>query len=198
MCRAEKLELYESSALFRLTARDHRVGMAPFDSAALPERLMHRFWYHTAALALALLPVLVPARARAEEPIGMWATQQADAHIKLAKCGRALCATVAWLKDSIDAKTGRPPVDSNNPDPAKRGRKILGMRIFAMEPDGHGAYTGDIYNADDGKIYKGRLVPRGTDDLEVQGCNASNLCGFELWTRINEASSAAASDQNKK
>ena len=151
-----------------------------------------------AALVLALLLALAAAPARADEPVGTWVTQQGDAHIKLAKCGKSLCATVAWLKDPIDAKTGRAPVDSNNPDPAKRSRKILGMRIFSMEPDGNGAFTGDIYNADDGKMYKGRLVPRGADDLEVQGCNANNLCGFEMWSRVDEASNASASDQNKK
>lgn len=152
---------------------------------------------HLAAL-LALLSGFVATTARAEEPIGTWMTQQGDAHIRLVKCGKALCGTVAWLKDAIDKATGQPPVDSKNPDPGKRSRKILGIRIFAMEPDGNGAYTGEIYNADDGKTYKGRLVPRGAEEIEVQGCSASNLCGFELWSRIKDTSAAPASGQNKK
>ena len=160
---------------------------------------MIRSWRSFAALWLALAPALAALPARGDgDPTGTWLTQQGDAQIKLAKCGTALCGTVSWLKQPIDPKTGRPQVDNKNPDPGKRNRKILGMRIFAMEPDGNGAYSGDIYNADDGKIYRGRLVPRGADDLEVQGCSASNLCGFELWSRVDEASSANAQDQNKK
>jgi uncharacterized protein (DUF2147 family) len=150
-------------------------------------------------LLLLMLSGFAAAPARADDPVGTWLTQQGDAQIRLAKCGKAICGTVAWLKDTVDKATGQPPVDSKNPDPSKRSRKILGIRIFAMEPDGNGAFTGDIYNADDGKTYKGRLVPRGGDDLEVQGCNASNLCGFELWSRISDAQGAPqASDQKRK
>ena len=97
-------------------------------------------------------------------------------------CGKALCGTVAWLKDAVDSKTGQPPVDVKNPDPSKRSRKILGIRIFAMEQDATGSWTGDIYNSDDGQNYKGRLAPRGENELEVQGC-AGALCGSEVWTR---------------
>jgi uncharacterized protein (DUF2147 family) len=152
------------------------------------------------AVALVLLSGIAVTTARADDPTGSWLTQMGEAHIKVAKCGKsAMCGTVAWLRDAIDTKTGQPPVDSQNPDPAKRSRKILGIRIFAMEPDGNGAYTGEIYNSDDGKTYKGRLVPRGSDDLEVQGCNANNLCGFELWSRVKtDAAAAPAAIQNKK
>jgi uncharacterized protein (DUF2147 family) len=196
----EKLKINGTYAWLRLTGSVRRVGMArlipPVHSRSLMIQLCCRF--PAFALALALSAGFAAAPARAEEPIGMWLTQQGDAQIRLAKCGRAMCGTVAWLRDAIDPKTGHPPMDDKNPDASKRTRKILGMRIFAMEPDGNGAYTGDIYNADDGKTYKGRLVPRGNEDLEVQGCNASNLCGFEMWSRVNEGSNASASDQNRK
>lgn len=158
---------------------------------------MLRFCASTAILALLLGLAATPARA--DDPTGTWLTQQGEAHIKIAKCGKTtMCGNVAWLRDAIDPKTGQPPVDGNNPDPAKRSRKILGIRIFAMEPDGNGAYTGDIYNSDDGNTYKGRLVPRGTDELEVQGCSANNLCGFESWSRVKADTPASAINQNRK
>ena len=73
-------------------------------------------------------------------------------------------------------------MDVKNPNPSLRSRKILGIRIFAMEQDNTGSWTGGIYNSDDGQTYKGRLVPRGETELEVQGC-AGSLCGSEVWTR---------------
>jgi uncharacterized protein (DUF2147 family) len=143
---------------------------------------MTKFFARAAAAIFALVFVFAAAPASAEELIGTWLTQQGDAHIRVAKCGKAMCGTVAWLKDPIDAKTGQPQADGKNPDPAKRKNKILGSRIFAMEQDASGAWAGPIYNSDDGQTYKGRLVPRGEAELEVQGC-AGALCGSEVWTR---------------
>jgi uncharacterized protein (DUF2147 family) len=45
-------------------------------------------------------------------------------------------------------------------------------------------FAGGIYKADDGQTYKGRLAPRGENEMEVQGCSG-NLCGSEVWTRAN-------------
>jgi len=135
------------------------------------------------SFAFALVTILAALPARAEEMIGTWLTEQGDAQIRLARCGKSLCATIVWLKDPIDAKTGQAPVDANNPDPTKRNRKLLGIRIFAMDQDANGTWTGGIYNADDGMTYSGRLSPRGDSQLEVQGC-ADKLCGSEVWTRV--------------
>jgi uncharacterized protein (DUF2147 family) len=135
-----------------------------------------------AAFILALMLAAVPAPLRAEALIGTWLTQQRDAHIRVAKCGKALCGTVVWLREAVDPKTGQAPVDSKNPNPSLRSRKIVGIRIFAMEQDNTGSWTGGIYNSDDGQTYKGRVVPRGESELEVQGCSGM-LCGSEVWTR---------------
>jgi uncharacterized protein (DUF2147 family) len=152
------------------------------------------------AAALALTGSLAIPSARAEDMTGTWLTAQGEAHIKLAKCSGKMCATIVWIKSPVDAKTGKPPVDDKNPDPAKRGRKIMGMRIFAMDQDPSGAWTGPIYNADDGMTYKGRLSPRGDNELEVQGCTDSNLCGSEVWARVKDEVPAAQTQntQNKK
>jgi uncharacterized protein (DUF2147 family) len=160
---------------------------------------MIRFLQSTAAAFVLLASIAGgPVRA-ADDPAGNWLTQMGEAHINIVKCGKAaMCGMVAWLRDAIDVKTGQPPVDSQNPDPAKRSRKILGIRIFSMEMDANGTYAGDIYNSDDGKMYKGRLVPHGDDELEVQGCDANNLCGFETWSRVKTDGAAPAAIQNKK
>ena len=149
------------------------------------------------AAAMVLTGSLAVPSARAEDMTGTWLTAQGEAHIKLAKCNAKVCATIVWIKNPVDAKTGKPPVDDKNPDPAKRGRKIMGMRIFAMEQDATGSWTGPIYNADDGRTYKGRLSPRGDSELEVQGCADNNLCGSEVWTRVKE-DAPSVQTQNKK
>ena len=137
----------------------------------------------TAAFIAALL--LGIGAAKAAEPTGTWLTEKGDAHIQVAHCGNALCGTVAWIKDAVDPATAKPPVDEKNPDPAKRNRKIVGMRIFAMTLDGNGIWAGPIYNSDDGKNYAGKLLLLGADKLQVNGC-AGALCGGELWKRVGK------------
>lgn len=144
------------------------------------ERLMIRFLCHTVAI---LLTLGVTSAASAADMTGTWLTGQGDARIKLSPCSGKMCATIVWLKDAIDAKTGKPPVDEKNPDPSKRTRKLLGLRIFTMDEAPGGAWAGPIYNADDGMTYRGRLSPLGDDEVEVQGC-AEKLCGSEVWTRV--------------
>ena len=133
-----------------------------------------------AALCLTFAAI---AAAQAAEPTGIWLTQNGDAHIRVAKCGANMCGTIIWLKDAIDPATGKPPVDSRNPDPSKRNIKILGMRIFAMTPAGNGIFGGPIYSTDDGQTYPAKILLRPDDYLEIQGCSGA-LCGSELWRRV--------------
>ena len=142
---------------------------------------MRRF--HTAAAAVALLTGICAAAAAG--PTGTWLTQKGDARIRVAPCGKAMCGTIVWIKDTVDAKTGKPPVDESNPDPARRNRKIVGLRIFSMNPDGQGGWAGGIYNSDDGQTYAGRLIMQGANGLLVNGC-AGALCGGELWHRVGK------------
>ena len=123
--------------------------------------------------------------AQAAEPSGTWLTQNGDAQIRVAKCGTSMCGTIVWLREPIDAVTGQPPVDSRNPDPGKRNTKIMGLRIFAMAPDGNGGYGGAIYNPDDGQTYQAKIVLRPDQYLEIQGCSGA-LCGSELWSKVGK------------
>lgn len=132
------------------------------------------------ALGLALAGI---GAAVAADPSGLWLTQKGDARIRVARCGDAMCGTVVWLRDPTDPATGEPQRDSNNPDAAKRDRKILGLTIFSMRPDSEGNYSGDIYNADDGQTYRGRMARRSADRLEVQGCFGL-ICGAETWSVV--------------
>ncbi len=71
-----------------------------------------------------------------------------------------------------------------NPDPARRSRPMLGIRIFGMQPAGSNRWTGTIYNADDGKTYSGRLELLDPSRLKIEGC-LGPFCDHEVWTRTN-------------
>jgi uncharacterized protein (DUF2147 family) len=132
-----------------------------------------------------VLWLVATAPAHAADPTGTWLTQQSDARIRISHCGKGICGTIVWLKEPIDRATGKPQVDDKNPNPAMRNRKIIGLRIFALQPGSSGKWTGKIYNADDGKSYDASVTVPGPAKLEVQGC-AGPFCGSETWTRVGK------------
>jgi uncharacterized protein (DUF2147 family) len=133
---------------------------------------------------LAALVAATPAVAQsAGRPDGIWLTQAGDAKIRVSRCGGGICGVVVWLKDPIDPATGKPQVDDKNSNPALAKRPIIGLSLFsAMRPAGPNQWSGQIYNADDGKIYASKISVAGPTTLKVEGC-VGTLCGGEEWTR---------------
>jgi uncharacterized protein (DUF2147 family) len=142
-----------------------------------------RIVLYIAAAALAL----ASSDARAADPNGTWLTQTGTSRIKVADCGGALCGTIVWLKEPTDPDTGKPKTDKNNSDAAKRSRPLLGVQIvLGMKPSGADKWSGQVYNAEDGKTYSGNLTYPGGNSLQLQGCALGGLvCKGQTWTRAN-------------
>ena len=142
---------------------------------------MARFGFIIACIATMLASV--PAIAQGGEPTGVWLTQAGDARVRVSKCGGGICGVVVWLREPIDAATGRPQVDDKNPNPALKTRPMIGLPLFSgMRPSGPNKWSGQIYNADDGGSYASSVSMAGPDSLRVEGCVGA-LCGGETWTR---------------
>ena len=133
---------------------------------------------------LAVLALTAPASAQsAGSPDGIWLTQAGDAKIRVSRCGAGICGVVIWLKEPIDPLTGKPQVDDKNPNPALAKRRIIGLSLFSgMRPAGPNRWSGQIYNADDGKTYASNISVTGPATLKVEGC-VGTLCGGEEWSR---------------
>jgi uncharacterized protein (DUF2147 family) len=133
------------------------------------------------AALIVMLPVLgAPALAEPSlQPAGTWQTAAGDAHVRIARCGQAYCGTVV----KILAGESR---DVNNPDPALRGRSMVGVALSTdMRPNGEG-WEGSLYNFRDGKTYSGKLAMKGPNALELAGCVLGGLiCKRQVWSRVN-------------
>ena len=91
-------------------------------------------------------------------PDGIWLTQAGDAKVRVSKCGGGICGVIVWLKDPIDPATGKPQIDDKNPNPAWPGAPLSDFRCSrGMRPAGPNKWSGQIYNADDGKIYASNI-----------------------------------------
>jgi uncharacterized protein (DUF2147 family) len=132
----------------------------------------------SSTLAAAITPTLSE-----NTPAVIWLTQAGDAKVQVSRCGTGICGKVVWLKDPIDKATGRPQIDDKNPNPALKNRPMIGLQLFSnMQPSGPNAWSGVIYNADDGQSYASTVAQLDTNRLEVRGCVGA-LCGSEIWTR---------------
>ena len=141
-----------------------------------------RFGFIIAILAALLAASSAEALAGAEVG-GVWLTQAGDAKVRVSKCGDGICGVVVWLRESIDPATGKPQVDDKNPNPALAKRPMIGLPLFrSMRTSGPNKWSGEIYNADDGKSYASNISVSDPDTLKVEGC-VGPLCGSESWKR---------------
>ena len=119
------------------------------------------------------------APALAADPTGDWLVADGVAHIRVAECSGNMWGVVAWEQDPGG-------FDEHNPDVSKRSRPTLGMPILINMKKKASAdqWSGEVYNAKDGKTYSSTIKPIGSDKLEIQGCVLGFLCGGETWTRV--------------
>jgi len=136
------------------------------------------------ATAVAVLATLGAAPARAD-PLGLWSTPGGKAKVKISACGAALCGAIVSLREPTD-ETGKPKLDINNADAAKRARPIVGLSLLSgMKPDGD-RWAGQIYNPEDGKTYKAYMTPQVDGGLKIEGCALAGLvCKTQVWTPAN-------------
>ena len=144
---------------------------------------MTRFSMPLAALGLMTI-ALTSSPALAGDPAGMWLSQDGDVKMKVSHCGANICGTIAWLKEPND-KNGKPKVDANNADASKRNRPVMGTAIILpMKADGADKWSGQVYNAEDGKTYSGSFALSGANKADLKGCVAI-ICKTKTWTRTN-------------
>jgi uncharacterized protein (DUF2147 family) len=134
------------------------------------------------ALAALTLACVFPAPALAD-PSGIWRDKDGGT-IRVHRCGPALCATIATVEPRLDPSTGKPWTDKNNLDESKRDRPLVGVQVLtAMQPNGPGKWSGELYDSDRGRTYPGNLVELDRNTIRIEGC-ALGLCGGEELSRV--------------
>jgi uncharacterized protein (DUF2147 family) len=120
------------------------------------------------------------------DPVGTWLVEDGRARIRLERCGSArdrICGYIVWMKDAVDAR-GQPYRDSQNPDPDKRARALLGHQLLmGLQATSDGQFAGDIYNAENGKFYSVSLWRESSERLKLKGCLIKLLCQTQTWQR---------------
>lgn len=116
----------------------------------------------------------------ADDVLGTWENPDNGSHIRIAKCGAGVCATIVKVKDPAR-------VDEHNPDPKLRERKVQGLTIMnGAKKSGDLSWSGKLYNTQDGKTYSGTITVVSKNSIKLQGCVMGGLiCQGPTWSRIN-------------
>ena len=143
------------------------------------------------ALALALIAGAAQAAVAGDRVLGLWLTEKADAQVRIERVGDRYQGAIVWLKepqypaDDDQGMAGRTKVDRENPDPVRRAKPIIGLRIvegFRFVDDEW--REGRIYDPENGKTYKCRMWFDG-ETLRVRGYIGISLLGRSTrWTRV--------------
>jgi uncharacterized protein (DUF2147 family) len=145
------------------------------------------------AAALGLAAFMLSNAASAAPPYGVWTSQERDVRVRLRDCGGKICGTLVWLQESIDSRTGKPKTDRRNPDPAKRARPLIGIKVVNdFVPTGPRQWSGTIYNADDGHTYRAHLTVLGPRTIRLKGCMLVVLCTGHTWRKVDGSLAANA------
>ena len=127
------------------------------------------------AVGLAMLPA--SAVAAPASIAGKWTTSDGRAVVEFYRCGNAMCGRIT---DFLVPEPAGGVRDTENPDAAKRSRKLMGMRIFwNLVPDGD-RYEGKGYSPEDGRYFNADVYRSG-NSLKIKGCIAAFLCRSQTW-----------------
>lgn len=129
------------------------------------------------AAAIALSPL-----AAAEPITGRWITAEKNAVVAIAPCGKVLCGKIE--KFLIAQPQGNDQRDVNNPDAAKRSRRLLGTAILSSFAQDGDVWRGQIYDPKNGKSYRSEIRRKSATVLEVKGC-IGPFCQTQIWNRAS-------------
>lgn len=141
-------------------------------------------------LAFVLAIVLpVSAQRKANDIVGFWLNQDADAKVEIYKSGDKYFGKIVWLKTPIDPVTKKEKLDSKNPDNSLKQRPILNLEILKhFVFDGDNEWNdGAIYDPKSGKTYSCLIKFEEANKLKIRGYIGVSLIGkTTYWTRTTK------------
>jgi uncharacterized protein (DUF2147 family) len=128
--------------------------------------------------ALVLSSFAVPASAGSppDAPIASeWRNPSNSVHVRLDKCGGAICGTVTWASDKAIAD-------------AKRGgtTQLVGTHLFRdLKPEGAGKWSGKVFVPDIRQTFSGTVQFQDGDKMVGKGCVLFGIiCKSQTWSRV--------------
>lgn len=138
---------------------------------------------------LSLFSLGATAQPAADAITGIWLNPAKTGYVQIyTKNGEYFGKVVGAVDGNVDK-------DNSNPDPAKRGKSLLGQDVFKhFTYNGKGTWTGgSIYDPGKGKTYHSKMWLKGDDTLKLRG-----YIGISLFGRTEELTRASRSAKGVK
>lgn len=117
-------------------------------------------------LTISMMTMIFPFSAQAAEINGNWARGDGKARVKIAGCGKDICATNIWVKPGTPKE--------------KTGDRL----VMSINETADGQYSGTAFDPQRNLNYKMSVKVDG-DSMTSSGCVlAGLLCRSVGWTRI--------------
>lgn len=124
----------------------------------------------------------------ANDITGLWLPSSGKARVNIYQAKNdKYYGKIVWLREPNDSETGKPKVDKNNPDEAKKKEPLMGYLLLkAFEFKGDGVYeNGTIYDPESGSLYSCKITMTDKNTLEVRGYIGVSLFGrTDTWKRL--------------
>ncbi|MDH7790583.1 DUF2147 domain-containing protein [Ochrobactrum sp. AN78] len=118
-------------------------------------------------LTITMMILLFPVSAQATDISGNWARGDGKARVRIAKCGKDICATNTWIK------------------PGTAKEKTGDRLVMSINQTADGQYSGTAFDPQRNLTYKISVKVDG-DKMTTNGCVlAGLLCRNVGWSRIN-------------
>ena len=140
-----------------------------------------RFLALTAAVLLASGAASSSVAAGPASPVGVWMTGDNHGLVEVYACGARLCGKILT---SDQLKADPTLKDTENKDPALRGRPLKGLVFMTGFAGGPPRWTGgSLYRPSNGSLYQGSIEMTDANTLKLKGCIVAPLCANPVWTR---------------
>jgi uncharacterized protein (DUF2147 family) len=123
--------------------------------------------------------------------LGVWEPSNGRARVKIEKIGTKYFGKIVWLKEPIDAETGKPKLDKNNPDVGLRSVPLKGYRMlkdFIYKGEDEWS-EGTIYDPQNGSTYSCIIKMKDLNTLDIRGFIGISTFGrTDVWKRLQVSS----------
>ena len=123
----------------------------------------------------------------ADRLTGIWEPSNGRARVKIDRIGSKYYGRIVWLKEPNDPETGKPKVDTNNPDESLRDTPLRGYRMlkdFVYKGDDEWT-EGTIYDPLSGSTYSCVIKMTDKNTLDIRGYVGVQTFGrTDVWKRL--------------
>jgi uncharacterized protein (DUF2147 family) len=123
--------------------------------------------------------------------LGVWEPSNGRARVKIEKIGTKYFGKIVWLKEPVDAETGKPKLDKNNSDATLRTVPLKGYRMlkdFIYKGDDEWS-EGTIYDPQNGSTYSCTIKMKDANTLDIRGYIGISTFGrTDVWKRLQVSS----------